>query len=539
LEAHVAGTVLAINAKLAVGAAEKRLEAEALRHARYLLDSRFPAASIEKAVQQGIAMIGRLVKATCSGAEPEANANAEKGHAVAKRVLGQTSGLTVLLNSWRAKDDAVLAGLHDEIALCALNCEVAFVNQTRRWQESIEVFETCLELAGSDSARQRIEKSLSTVKENAKVVQLRAARQTLIDPLAEQIADFCAEHSESPETLFEQLAALARGELENIIRERGEEEEISNEASDLLTQAMLTCATDLIDNGMFQTAVKALILAKEICRDPDLYSKLEDECHRLDSEIEENETSLDEEPSYLPLLDTARPDLYRLNAFRLTGLPVDANQQMISRQVEKLKMMEKLGVLDQQTSGPLALVPPPEQHVISAIQRLRDPGRRLLEELFWFWPVEPEIDLALAALEKGSIDLAWDNWTRLENSGTAGVIATHNLAVLAHVLALDFECQAKTFPLSMQSATKRGYYWLEAVKRWRLLTSDRDFWKLVANRIASLDDPRVMPDLVPKLRASLPLAILSINAQLAVAAADRNHEEVDRRFRTAVAYWRP
>ena len=47
---------------------------------------------------------------------------------------------------------------------------------------------------------------------------------------------------------------------------------------------------------------------------------------------------------YDVLLAEAVPELVRVNAFRLTQLPVTATQREIGRQVEKVRMAEKLGV---------------------------------------------------------------------------------------------------------------------------------------------------------------------------------------------------
>ena len=89
------------------------------------------------------------------------------------------------------------------------------------------------------------------------------------------------------------------------------------------------------------------------------------------------------------LLGAASPDLFRLNAFRITGLAVDATASQINRQVEKLRLAEKFGAASQRPRRAFALDPPPDaEQLRAALQRLHDPEVRLVDEFFWFWPHE-------------------------------------------------------------------------------------------------------------------------------------------------------
>jgi hypothetical protein len=81
------------------------------------------------------------------------------------------------------------------------------------------------------------------------------------------------------------------------------------------------------------------------------------------------------------LLKAATPDLYRRNAFRLTGLPVTASTREVARQADKLKMLADLGG---QAAQHLAVVPgmtpPTPEEVREATQRLKDVEARALDE---------------------------------------------------------------------------------------------------------------------------------------------------------------
>ena len=94
--------------------------------------------------------------------------------------------------------------------------------------------------------------------------------------------------------------------------------------------------------------------------------------------------------THAQLAAAASPELYRVNAFRITGLPVDATARDIAKQLEKMKIAEKLGAATTRQGGPLPLVPPPDLDAVrQAMQRLRDPEGRLVDEFFWFWPSPP------------------------------------------------------------------------------------------------------------------------------------------------------
>src|ERR1700730_16349682 len=111
-----------------------------------------------------------------------------------------------------------------------------------------------------------------------------------------------------------------------------------------------------------------------------------------------------------PLLRIATPEIFRQNAFRITGLPVDATTREIHKQIERLQIMEELGEGHAIHSSVFALHPPPTiNEIASALHRLRDPEARVVEEFFWFWPEEfgrREIDSAMHALSAGDCDTA-------------------------------------------------------------------------------------------------------------------------------------
>ncbi|MEU6712851.1 hypothetical protein ABZ897_15325 [Nonomuraea sp. NPDC046802] len=204
-----------------------------------------------------------------------------------------------------------------------------------------------------------------------------------------------------------------------------------------------------------------------------------------------------------------RPDLYRENAFRITGLPVRATTRDIRRHADKLRLMESIG-RSGASEGVLPPAQPPDEDARRrAAQRLRDPVSRLVDELFWLWPMaEGETDAAMAALLKGEPQDALRVWERTTKQ-PAKAVAVHNIAVLSHFWALDAD----------ELDENAGRLWKRAYKCWGEVIADDFFWDLMRARAKELDDPRLTGGTVRRMREDLPAALLAINAQLAASAA--------------------
>ncbi|MDI6763304.1 MAG: hypothetical protein QME83_09785 [Thermodesulfobacteriota bacterium] len=233
---------------------------------------------------------------------------------------------------------------------------------------------------------------------------------------------------------------------------------------------------------------------------------------------------------FTPLLEAARPELYSMNAFRICESPIDATVKDILQQAERINLTEKFGTDPHHLRGPLALNPVPDMYAIQeAMQRLNDPERRLVDELFWFWPHElgqGKTDDILKTLSRGNIKKAAEMWIKQENYHSESNVSMHNLAVLYHAAALDLELSKSA---TGEQKKLRDLYWQSVFKRWKILLDYEGFWSRLAARIRDFGDPRLTTGTARKIRASLPLALLSINAQLALRAAKSAHtSEVQR-----------
>lgn len=221
------------------------------------------------------------------------------------------------------------------------------------------------------------------------------------------------------------------------------------------------------------------------------------------------------------------PDLYRMNAFRVTGLMVDDQPREIVRHLEGMEISQRLGRDDYQP-GPLSMQPPPDPDAVrEARQRLTDPQRRIIDELFWFWPEQfgqCANDRAFHDLARNDVQAAVQTWVERESRPGKNAVAMHNLAVISHMLALDLEYVALDRHLSPDEQELRDSYWAAAYSRWKALMASGTLVERLSESMARLDDPRVTSHLVRRIQESLPLALISINAQLAVSAAQHGQQ---------------
>src|SRR5271166_2724640 len=159
-----------------------------------------------------------------------------------------------------------------------------------------------------------------------------------------------------------------------------------------------------------------------------------------------------------PLLEAAHIGIYRQNPFRITGLSVDASPKAISRHADKLKMMEELGQGQGANSAAFALDPPPSvDQIRESIQRLKDPEHRIIDEFFWFWPersAEGGEDPAIQAIVRGDSLKAYELWLERENHPDNGFIASHNIAVMFHLVALDWTLYQLAVDLAQEREEK-------------------------------------------------------------------------------------
>lgn len=230
------------------------------------------------------------------------------------------------------------------------------------------------------------------------------------------------------------------------------------------------------------------------------------------------------------LLDVATKDLFRRNAFRITGLPVDASAREVARHADKLKMLVELGQGSQTQSAAFQITPPPSvDEIREAIQSLKNPEKRVIDEFFWFWPEEfgqSQSDSAIQGLIRGDSETAAKIWRAKEEQSENGVIAKHNLALIYHITALDWENYAIEHEIDDGRQKKITDYWRGAFKRWQQLATDERFWEVVTARIRQLNEPNLPTGFAHRMRLTLPDALDKIHAELAIAFAEAGKVEL-------------
>ena len=228
------------------------------------------------------------------------------------------------------------------------------------------------------------------------------------------------------------------------------------------------------------------------------------------------------------LLDACTPLLYLHNAFRITGIPVDASARDIKRRIDDIKAAAEMGDLKDELIHAFALEPTPSfDQIREAAQRLQEPEQRIIDEFFWFWPYESgksNNDAALRALRNCDYDSACRIWSDAisDNHAPRSTVAKHNLAVMYHLKALDAEQSAPKSDLSNEQLFAISKHWRTCFKWWEELAEDETLWSLVADRIRVVNDPRLTTGFARRLRATLPEAMDKINAMLAIDFAECN-----------------
>ena len=234
------------------------------------------------------------------------------------------------------------------------------------------------------------------------------------------------------------------------------------------------------------------------------------------------------------LLGIAQPGLFRANAFRIVGLPANASDSAIRKQAKRLEFEAQHPGNAGQTGGPLPLdAEPINEMVPEAMQRLKDPERRFVEEFFWFWP-QPGLgnnDPAIAALGNRDVEAAIEIWNGEVGRDDDAGRACHNLAVMFHTLALDVE-YARQFEETSGKLRKVQYtYWQKGLSQWQSVLCDEAFWSSWNIRVSELNDPRLTSKTTRQLRTALPTILLLISAQIAANASQRGENAEAQQYR--------
>jgi hypothetical protein len=163
--------------------------------------------------------------------------------------------------------------------------------------------------------------------------------------------------------------------------------------------------------------------------------------------------------------------------------------------------------------------------IVEAMQRLQEPDKRIVEEFFWFWPLQAgdeHGDAGLKAIKNGDEQGAIAFWKASIGEGSViATVAKHNLAVANHLRALDDEASILDGVFhSNDQLHELEVLWRSALGYWDDLAEDEHLWSLVADRIREVNDPRLTQGFARRMRMQLQRAFDQINATLALEFAE-------------------
>lgn len=230
------------------------------------------------------------------------------------------------------------------------------------------------------------------------------------------------------------------------------------------------------------------------------------------------------------LLEAAGPQMYRRNAFRITGLPTYADRRTVRQRQQRITPALELGAdVDLGHSLPVSL-----DDVRGAFDRiLGDPRRRLVDELFWLWDAEG------AAGGSGNGNGSGNGSGSGSGSGQGptcecpkSLHTDHDAAVRAHSAALDLTVDDLSAGWGDSEATQ---LWTDASRLWGQVLRRAVFWDHVRHRIAVLDDRQLDDSVIDTLRDALPATLVKPLIELASTAPNT----ADRLLLTKLAHGWP
>lgn len=227
------------------------------------------------------------------------------------------------------------------------------------------------------------------------------------------------------------------------------------------------------------------------------------------------------------LHELSLPGLFEHHPFRVLELPVGATTREVSRRSQFME--QALRNQMPPPPGPARYLPgsiSDENAVRLAGHHLSDSRRRLIAELFWFWPLSGgplAADDPLGIMADPDQD-AVEAWTTIVNTSTDDrrtVAAWHNLAVMALYEALTPTSAALARPGQLASLWAVCWVW------WRpLLDGGSALWDYLRLRIRDLDDPALKPGAAEGLRRALPAALFLIQVRCAMKHREAGRLEV-------------
>jgi hypothetical protein len=135
----------------------------------------------QKALREASEPLRQRIKSICKNAESQADTNPTHGDKATRDVIAYTKPLLVILDTLLSPGDATRDAAHDEVAVCALHCQVPYGNETKNWKACLELVELALPIAVGQAVRERLQDNINTVKGNLEYATCWFCKQTSAD----------------------------------------------------------------------------------------------------------------------------------------------------------------------------------------------------------------------------------------------------------------------------------------------------------------------------------------------------------------------
>ena len=160
-------SLLAINVQLVEQLLAQNRQSDARAQLVFVVESGFEFDAIE-AVRTGAAAVARSrVRALCASAKTECAAHPARGRSVGESLLEQAAIPLGLIELLLPESDPTRNGAHDEVAEQVRSGLVGYGSRTEDWSGSLPLLERAQGIAATTQTRERVEKDLKVVRNNA------------------------------------------------------------------------------------------------------------------------------------------------------------------------------------------------------------------------------------------------------------------------------------------------------------------------------------------------------------------------------------
>lgn len=227
---------------------------------------------------------------------------------------------------------------------------------------------------------------------------------------------------------------------------------------------------------------------------------------------------------FINLIDKySDPHHFTNNSYRVLEMPVTASLKELIKRGQLIEVAQTTGA--DIPDGKMKILPikdvlgdDDDNH---AIRRLDSPDDRVLDILFWFWPIDTGKggdDEPLKLLILGEVESAIDLWEKgvqeIKNPG----ICAHNLAVYYTISAIQLE--GNTIKNDTYSMDQIDAMWRLAGKYWESAHESEEVWSEYIKYISLVGDPRVTSGYNRKVRKYLPTIFTCVVGKIALNYAE-------------------